>query len=188
MFCPQCGHAQPVDGVMFCSSCGFTLRSVQRLLLTGGDAGADVEGGRKSVRNLLNRRGIKQGLVLWMMGAFIVPLLANTVAPDGVIGGASVIFFVGGFLRMLYAWLFQDVEQQQQRRASFQPTQSKTSLSAPTKLRAIAQKLKFRDKPSALPAPAPAATRLNIASHRTTGQLVQPPSVTEHTTRLLNEK
>jgi hypothetical protein len=96
---------------MYCSSCGFTLRGVQQLLLTGGETSAESEANVSAVRRLLKRRGIRQGFVLLMLGAFIVPLLAITYVPDGVIEAASIIFFVGGFLRLLYALLFQESEQ-----------------------------------------------------------------------------
>lgn len=184
MFCPQCGHAQPIDEVMYCSSCGFTLRGVQHLLLTGGETSG--EAGRSPVRDFLNRRGIKLGLVMWMIGTVLVPMLAASDAPKGVVGITALIFFVGGFMRMLYAWLFQYEQQQQRRRASIQATQAQALPAAPTKLRALSQKLKFRGKPSALPAATPAAIRLDVTGRRTTGQLVQPPSVTDHTTRLLD--
>lgn len=184
MYCPQCGHAQPVDEVMYCSSCGFTLRGVQQLLLTGGETSAESEANVSAVRRLLKRRGIRQGFVLLMLGAFIVPLLAITYVPDGVIEAASIVFFVGGFLRLLYALLFQESEQP---RRVAEPKRAPSVNNAPAALPDQSLKSKFRFKPSALPA-APAATRLDTTQRHTTGQLVQPPSVTEGTTRLLNER
>lgn len=182
MFCPQCGNAQPVDEVMYCSICGFTLRGVQRLLLTGGEEGAaETETDEISMREILDRRGVKQGLVLWMIGAFVLPLLATTDAPKSVMGAAAVVFFVGGFLRMLYALLFHEAQQ----RASSQPSHTQDSMSAPAALTAKFQKSKRNITPPVLPA-APVVNRLDTTRHRTTGQLVQPPSVTEHTTRLLD--
>lgn len=184
MFCPQCGYAQPVDEMMYCPSCGFTLRSVKQLLLTGGELSAETEADKGAIRRLLSRRGMKQGLVLWMIGAFVVPLLGTSDAPDAVMGASSIVFFVGGFLLMLYAWLFQETHKDY---APSKPRREQPPLVAPATQAGKSRKLKFWVKPSALPAADLAATRLDTARQRTTGQLVQPPSVTDRTTRLLDK-
>jgi hypothetical protein len=58
------------------------------------------------------KRGLKQGGILMLLGVFFVPffaiLIEATRGPEELIALLAIFFFVGGFLRMLYAALFQD--------------------------------------------------------------------------------
>ena len=57
------------------------------------------------------RRGVKQGGALILLGAFIVPILGVLSELMGFssyfVGLAALILFLGGFLRMIYAAIFE---------------------------------------------------------------------------------
>lgn len=176
MFCPQCGFRQTSSEVHYCSNCGFLLKSVQQLLASGGTHPL-LAGDAAGVPLVSPRRkGIKQGLLLWMIGALIVPLLMVTEAPEGLIAFVSILLFVGGFLRMMYAKLFQHNLPLAEKRL----TPSPVSYVPPPQFTPQAER-------ASLAPPASAAAHFNLRDRRTTGELRPPPSITDHTTRLLNK-
>lgn len=191
MFCPQCGSRRASADVVYCSNCGFPLGGVQQLLanngalpsalkaadegkphsrldlvLNGGDSGAT----RFSPR----RRGINHGLLLWMIGAVLVPLsvvLTQTLELGPALTVTlAILLFVGGLMRMLYALLIQEGGRQTDKRMT---DENSSPIYTPP----------IVAPPSALPASS--AKSIPSFKHRTTAELVQPASVTDHTTRLL---
>jgi len=182
MFCPQCGQQQLPGVVRFCSRCGFPLDGVMQLLASGGmmpmyrePEGPKVESPR--------RKGVKQGGMLFLLGAIVVPILGlfagyfNGAFPEILAGLAAIICFIGGPLRMLFAALF---EEGAPPRVTFgtrpyvsPPISSPQQFGPPT-------------HNAALPPP-PAQSALGWRRPNTT-ELVNPPSVTENTTRLLDKE
>jgi len=164
----------------FCSRCGFPLAGVVELLAKGGmlNASGEQQGQQISPR----RKGVQQGVLTMIVDTVLVPTLAifNSFQHgpsifDLLVPLAAVICFAGGLMRILYATLFEQ--------------------GAPS----IKQ-----DAPAYVPQPAPAqlnmGARVNalppqqstpvsdfIPRHANTAELVRPPSVTENTTRLLDE-
>ena len=127
------------------------------------------------------RKGVKQGALLMLIGAIIVPLfgimsafapgrLENVFAFFAAI--SAIIFFLGGPLRMLFAALFEEGAPKYQFPMS--PTYH-----APVMPQA--------NRPAALPPPS-----VNPASQwrqkPQTAEILQPPSVTDSTTRLLDKE
>src|SRR5215210_8283528 len=111
MFCPKCGQQQASDGVRFCSRCGFQLEVVKELLLTDGALvrpEAETRMSRRSARN----RGIRQGVMLMLLTALVVPvsaLLAKLgLLPKEFVALAVLICPIGGFLRLVYALMFEE--------------------------------------------------------------------------------
>ena|SRR5437870_2255308 len=182
MFCPQCGQRQTSNEARFCSSCGFQLYVVTELLKTGGQlTRRPVAPGQMSPRS----RGLRQGAMLMLSTLVVVPVIAILgVAmiglPGEFVGAAAVICAMGGFLRMMYALLFESSEAPE---ASGTAPQYVPPASVPNYLGT-------QHSPSALPSPL--GTPVN--AYRTplrfdTGELAPPPaSVTDHTTRLLDKQ
>src|SRR5947208_10147314 len=116
MFCPRCGQQQATDSMRFCSRCGFSMEGVMHLLAHGGMLPAyQAEAGEKQVSP--RRRGVKQGALLMLLGALIVPIfgvmsgfapgrLENVFAFFAAL--SAIICFLGGPLRMLYAAIFEE--------------------------------------------------------------------------------
>ena len=179
MYCPQCGQQQASGVVRFCSRCGFPLDGVIHLLGTGGMLPVYHQSD-EPVQISPRRKGVKQGAVLFLSGAVIVPILgafasfSSASFPQLLAILAAIICFVGGPFRMLYAGLFE--EGAPPRFSTYGPP---PPVSAPPQFAPPRQH-------SALPPPparAPSAWR-----KPNTAELANPPSVTENTTRLLDKE
>jgi hypothetical protein len=181
MFCPQCGQQQAPGMVRFCSRCGFPLDGVLTLLGNGGMLPVYRDPEQPKVISA-RKKGVKQGGMLLLLGAIIVPILAvfadysNSSFPEILAALAAIICFLGGPLRMLYAAVFEEGAPNPYRVA--QPY-----VPAPMPPR------QFSAPPShntALPPP-PAQSGLGWRQRPITAELANPPSVTENTTRLLDK-
>jgi len=128
------------------------------------------------------KRGVKQGGVLLLSGAVIVPILgvlgsySNSGFIEILLALAAIICFIGGPFRMLYAALFEEP--------------------APNRMRpygppAVVAPQQFAPPPprqnTALPPP-PVRSTSGWRDRPNTAELVNPPSVTENTTRLLDKE
>ena len=177
MYCPRCGQQQATDEMRFCSRCGFPMEGAMILLAHGGSLPAyQPPQGEKTMSP--RRRGVKQGALLMLIGALLVPVLGVMAgfAPgrlDNVFGFfaalTAIICFLGGPLRMLFAAIFEE---------GAPAPHFVAPSSYPTQIRPA--------RVSALPAP---AANPPTASWRRpeTAEILQPPSVTDHTTRLLDK-
>jgi hypothetical protein len=174
MHCPQCGQQQAPEVVRFCSRCGFPLDGVIQLLANGGVLPAYQTEGVPQISP--RRRGVKQGGILLLTGALLVPLLGVlTSFSDSsflqlLTAIAAVLCFVGGPLRMLYAALFEEGAPSWSRASTY---------THPLPLHGVAPAR------NSLPAPQPREAAAWRQRPRT-AELVRPPSVTEGTTRLLD--
>lgn len=182
MFCPHCGQKQLSNEVRFCSSCGFHLNVVSDLLLTGGRLAYRPQG--PSIRQLSPRqKGIRQGAMLMLSSLVIVPIvLFLGVAILGLNGVfiplSGSLCVMGGLLRMLYALFFE---------SDFQPEIPLAPAYVPPPM--PPNYLGTPRHNSTLP-PAHSAPAQGFRPPRyDTGELLQrPPSVTDHTTRLLDNQ
>jgi hypothetical protein len=182
MHCPQCGQQQASSEMRFCSRCGFPLGGVVELLAQGGvlrSGGDELREQSLSPR----RKGVKQGVVMMLLGTVIVPVLGilnsyqeQTTLLEVLVAVSAVIFFAGGLMRILYALLFES-------------SARNVNLDAPASISPVTTaELGAATRVSALP-PAQNRPAANFTPRRVnTAELVRPPSVTEHTTRLLDEE
>src|SRR5215204_3827370 len=110
MHCPKCGQQQISEQTRFCSRCGFLLTGVIDLVAAGG-ALAPRQVGLTGSADSPKRRGIKQGIFVFLLTFLVVPLLALlslalNIEPFAVAVGA-LLFGIGGILRIVYALLFE---------------------------------------------------------------------------------
>lgn len=178
MYCPQCGQQQVSDNLRFCSRCGFPLEGVVQLLGSGGMlpfyAG---DTGPKEMSP--KRRGVRQGAILFLAGAVLVPVLglinSFTHGPtllDILVPLAAIVFFIGGLMRMLFAAIFEEgAKPQHAMISSYGPP-------IPARLNTPAH--------ASLP-PAPGIPASGWRPRPSTSEIRQPSSVTENTTRLLDK-
>ena len=180
MFCPQCGQQQASGVVRFCSRCGFPLDGVIQLLGTGGmlpTYRSPDEPQPMSPR----RKGVRQGGVLLLGGAVMVPILGvlysftNSTFLEILLAFAAIICFLGGPLRMLYAAVFEE--------GAPNPfaVQPRPYMGAP------ARPPQFNPHPQQTALPPPPAQPIGWR-RPITAELANPPSVTENTTRLLDKE
>ncbi len=109
MFCPRCGQEQISNETRFCSRCGFLLTGVVELIANNGNVALSAPNSVKG--DSQRRRGLKQGFFFFLLTFLVVPIITIlsvwiNAKPFAVVI-ASIIFFIGGLLRMAYAMLFE---------------------------------------------------------------------------------
>ena len=178
MFCPQCGQQQTTGAIRFCSRCGFPLDGVIQLLSSGGMMPI-YRTSDEPVAISPRRKGVKQGGMLLLSGAVLVPLLGvmasfgHSAFLEILVAFAAIICFIGGPLRMLYAGLFEEGAPSPMRMYG-PPPGAQPQFRPPMQQQALPQP----------PTRSPSSWR----ARPNTAELVTPPSVTENTTRLLEKE
>jgi hypothetical protein len=163
----------------FCARCGFPLEGAMVLLAHNGMLPRyEVAGGETKIS--ARRKGVKQGAMLILIGAVLVPLLAaiSSFAPGRIslafeffAVAAAILLFVGGPLRMLFAGLFE--EGAPPRQLVMPSSYAPPAIPPPVRVTALPQ--------------ANAAPTAGWRSRPQTAEILAPPSVTDHTTRLLEK-
>jgi hypothetical protein len=178
MYCPQCGQQQASSEMRFCSRCGFPLGGVSHLLAQGGALPTNTtsqQGRELSPRQL----GTRQGTMLMFSTLLIVPVVSLISVfiigwQELLIPLSALLTFVGGLLRIIYARLYEDdTPGLKQASTTYDPPLSPAQLNAGLRGSAL-------PPPQSIPVPTFAPRRANTA------ELV-PPSITENTTKLLDE-
>jgi hypothetical protein len=178
MYCPKCSQLQPSDEMRFCSRCGFALSGVAMLVendgvipqLTGKSGQTQPSSRKKVMVESAIFTGIAWTVVIFATLAFDFGGRFELMAKLA----ALLFFFLGlvGLLRFLYGFLFVKNIDQPERSAlpdaTFQGALPETPRRAALSGR--------RDLP---------ATDYPRRGH--TKEIVPQPSVTENTTRLLDE-
>ena len=171
MYCPNCGQQQISDELRFCSRCGLGLIGLAEWLAGGSLAVKDVD--KAPVSELSPRRKhIRRAAKLMFLSGVLFPVfLVFSLAVDD--GGPMVVpafvFFVS-LVWMLYARLFSDKN-------------------APVKIQA-AQTTALGSTSARVSLPPATTNAIPYVGRQqaTTNELAQPPSVTEHTTRLFDNE
>ena len=165
MYCPKCGQAQLADVPNYCSRCGFQLTEVTGLVARGGAPAALVSTKPKCDR--LKQTG--RWLLLSAVASFVLALVSAAAEGDAsiaIFGLLTVLTFFLGWIMLITSWV--------RRRKRHQ---TDAAPSGPQTTRVDSQ------QQGALPAYAPPLT---VPPARfDTGELAEPPSVTEQTTRQL---
>ena len=169
MYCPNCGQQQISDEMRFCSRCGLALSGLAEWL-AGGRLPANRVDDAQVAASSPRRKGMRRAAKIMFFSAVLFPIfLAFSIAAEE--GGAVVVpflvFFVGAVL-MLYARLFSD------KTAPVNNQVAQTSVLDSTAAR--------NALPPAANIPMPGFGRHQVR----TNELAQPSSVTENTTRLLD--
>jgi MFS family permease len=186
MHCPKCGQQQVSDEMRFCSRCGFALGIVTELILTGGTL-PEREPESFTARFSGRKRGKRLGL-LFMLTAMLLAIIAgiihDSLATDplntpGLAGKLllflpAIIIGVAGFVRFLYAWLLET------------NIESETSSILPGNM-ARKSALNIAADPISLPASHSVPAASFGAKRGDTTEMVNAPSVTENTTKLLDQ-
>lgn len=168
MFCPKCGQQQAADYIKFCSRCGLPISGLGEFI--AGSAVVATQPAPTAAARALKRKGVRRGAKLMFFSAVIAPLCFGLCFSVDGPGPLLIPFsvFVAGLVLMLYTQLFGEEEATGTSQPSQPATLGTTSDAAYL----------------------PPAGNLNLAN--TTGRKaataeMAPPSVTEHTTRLLDE-
>ena len=171
MYCPKCGQQQISDEMRFCSRCGLALSGLVEWL-AGVSAPVQRADEAQPLAVSRRRKWTRRAAKLMFFSGVLFPIfLLISIAEDnaGPLVLPFMLFFVS-LAWMLYARLFIDN-------------------TVPAALNRAAQTSTLGAPP--VRAPLPPATTPPIANtsrpHVRTNELAQPPSVTEHTTKLLEQ-
>lgn len=171
MYCPNCGQQQVSEEMRFCSRCGLALSGLAEWL-----AGVRVPAKRVDDEHVAapspRRKGMRRAAKVMFFSAvlFIIFLVISVAAEEpGPMVVPFTVFFVG-LVMMLYARLFSaktaPATEQVAQTSALPSTTARGSL------------------PPAANMPMPGFDRKQVR----TNELAQPASVTENTTRLLDNE
>lgn len=182
MFCPECGQQQVSNEARFCSRCGFQLAGVTALLPSRGALPAGAASAA-SAPDSPKRKGVRQGAKILLTGILLIPVLAILGSvlnpPHGEDAGiAGLVVILAGFLRLVYAALFEDGPYRKQPGL----TQSYVMPAAPPPSYAVPPRAAELPPAHSVPSQTYAPPRTNTA------EINYRPSVTEHETQLLDDQ
>ncbi|MBX3294668.1 MAG: hypothetical protein KF762_02955 [Acidobacteria bacterium] len=175
MHCPICGQQQISREIRFCSRCGFEMSGVAALI----DGGGKPKTPNKEWKISPRRKGIYQGLFIFLLSFLIVPLVALlTMAANAepfFVAAFAIILTVGGILRVAYALMFESSDPV----ASLDDKEGSRSLLPKSGA-------KVKELPPETSIPANVYSPPIQGAWRDTNELEgRPGSVTENTTKLL---
>jgi hypothetical protein len=168
MFCPQCGQ-QSSDEIRFCPKCGLSLVPHAALIATGNTA-ADAQGAARVPARPAKRVGSRRGAKLMFFAAVLFPvfLLLSLAVDEPVPLFVPILMFMSGLAWWAYVRLFGEDPAHAARQTS-------------------RRDLKAGGEQPALNAQQYVPASLFDRQRANTAEIVQPPSVTEHTTKLLDQ-
>lgn len=177
MYCPICGQKQISEDTRFCSRCGFPLAGVSSLITNDGNL-TNLQTEKNSKPDSKRKRGLKKGLMIFLLTFLIVPIaavltLAAHVAEPTVVVLLAILFGVGGLLRMAYALLFESNDE-------IADTSSKFKNS----LQKVLEKKEAKNLPEQTSIPVSDYAAPRGGNWRDTNDL-KPHSIVENTTRQL---
>jgi hypothetical protein len=183
MYCPKCSQQQVSEEVRFCSRCGFSLSAVRELVAGSSNNGALVEDGTQAQAGQLARsqKGVRKGARMMLATvalALVVGLLTAMRDDFAILLIPLVLCFIVGFARVLYGVFIAEKRAVPVKGAAAQPHvvplmngQPGTAARSPE-----------------LSPPGVAPIESFTAQRGKTAEMIRPPSVTENTTRLLDEE
>lgn len=184
MYCPKCAQPQLTEETQFCSQCGLSLKSLKEIVLAEG-RGKLGQSEKGEAKRSPRQKGVRQGVMLMLLSVILIPayilLAALFPANDRLVESAVsdtpfekisqavlLTIFMLGLARMLYARFFQESNIDEE--GSAEPDTVHLSVSAANHVLPPAQ---------GTPVSSFGSWRVN------TGEIVQPSSVSEHTTKSL---
>jgi len=164
MYCPRCSQQQIAD-LRFCPGCGLQLDFVNELV---ANSGLPLPQTGKPVP-FLHRKGISLGAKLVFLSLFILPISFVCVIVFDTPGPFALpfIIFMVGLAQVLYTLLFKEAEGVE------------LSAGRPSALNQAKPLVSF---------PVGQGTPITLEARRVhTAEMIRPASVTEHTTKLLDD-
>lgn len=177
MHCPNCGQQQVSNETKFCSRCGFQLGLVAELLAHGGFLPQLAQLYKK--KTILTKKNGVVFSLFWFIffTCFLTAFFGILGAPDELLGILAVTGFFGGLMFLIASLIFFRSSKE------FVPT-SLTGQPMPD-IRGLYGQPSHTALPPQQPVPASIYSAPTAERWRDTNDL-QPTSVTESTTRLLD--
>ncbi|HYN25557.1 MAG TPA: hypothetical protein VES69_11000 [Pyrinomonadaceae bacterium] len=179
MYCPRCSHEQGLEEMRFCSRCGFPMAGVAMLLENPGiiNQVASDQAQPPKRRSRIIRESVFLTLLAWAIGLASTLLWDFGGSFESVAKVGSLVFFILGFvglLRFLYAFLFVSDTVQ---------SPSRATVAGASHSRALPENQTRVALPSSQGVPVS-----DYSPRSRTKEIVSQPSVTENTTRLLEDR
>ena len=172
MYCPNCGQQQISDEMRFCSRCGLALTGLAEWLATGVVPAprSEISVSTESQRTKRMRRAYK---LMFFTGVLVPIFITMSIAIDepGPMVFGFGLFFVASMM-LIYARLFSDPT----------PHALPNHAAQPSALGSVSSHAYL--PPQAAHPTMPGIGRVRVR----TNELAQPASVTENTTRLLDNE
>lgn len=177
MFCPKCSQEQVSDETRFCSRCGFQL-NVIKALLTNDEFPQSTEI-QKSDRSL-RKRDLTIGAAIMFLFAFIAAVITVDMPPSH---SARILLLTIAWLVLTLLINIKPIFQYFVRGEVSMPAEDRESLNSKFKAQTgLPNGFQNPALPTAHSIPADL-----IMPTANTAEMVQPPSITEPTTNLLNK-
>lgn len=171
MYCPNCGQQQLSEEMRFCSRCGLALSGLTEWL-AGGGVPAKREGETQIETWSPRRKGMRRAAKLMFFSGVLVPvfLVVSLIFDEGGPMIIPIVVFFVSLVMLLYARLFSEksapVKEETPQGSYLAPKPTRASLTPPTNT------------------PLTGVRRQQAG----TNEMVERPSVTEHTTRMLDNE
>jgi hypothetical protein len=183
MYCPKCSQQQVSDEIRFCSRCGFQLDAVKTMLAENQNTLTMPEAVQQSELVTTRKRDILLGATVMLVGAISIALLMISAwagTPwQAVIIPLLMVWAAIAFVLLLSGHAVREIKKLFSRDASVLTPRDASSfvtqVSAATRHQALPHI-------QSAPVSGQGTWRLNTA------ELVQPPSITDQTTNLLDKK
>ena len=172
MYCPNCGQQQISDEMRFCSRCGLALSELAEWLAGGRLPLQRREEPQAPAPNSPRRKGMRRAAKLMFFSGvlFFICLVISMAADEGAFMVFPFLLFFFSLAMMLYARLFSD--------------KNAPVINQPAQPSALGSTSARGSLPPGATIPMTGVGRQNVR----TNELAQPPSVTENTTRLLDNE
>lgn len=178
MHCPRCGQKQVSVEIKFCSRCGFPLGLVSEILAHGGFLPQLADLYKQSSRFTRNN-GLKFSLIWFLFWCFFATPVLAILGGDEIVALTAVVGFTGGLVMLVLSFLFLKNPPKE-----FPPQ----SVALP--------KTDIHNIQSANAGALPPPQSIPVDNYAppsgswkapNTGELAQPPSIVEDTTKLLQK-
>ena len=178
MYCPRCGQQQISEEMKFCSRCGLSLIGLPDWIIGSGlpaEREPEIDVSSPSPR----RKGMRRAAKLLFLSGVLLPvfLVFSLMIDEGAPMIVPAIILFVALIMMLYAYLFGeeilDNKKKRIKKQRAQPSALDSSLAG-----------------NALPPASNIAMQVpqSLGKSVRTAEFAQPPSVTEHTTKLLDDE
>ena len=182
MYCPKCSQEQVSDEMRFCSRCGFSLIAVKDLVASD-NALVKQEAEMQAPQVSCGQRGARRAAWMLLSSLAIALFMGFLLTLDDDFADFAVflllpfLLFISGIALLFYSVFIADKRAARKKEAA---SQAYVAPSMPGQLGTASR------APELYP-PRMAPIESFTGKKPQTAEMVRPPSVTENTTRLLDE-
>ena len=177
MFCPRCSQEQISEEIKFCSRCGLPLGRVSEILINDGFPSPSTETNQNK-KWLTRKNGLWFSLFWFMIFSMILtPIFGGVAHADSLALMCAIVGTMGGIVLVIASFAFLKKE-------------PNDTVNFSQELPDYNAKNLHQSQQTALP-PQSAQSYVSPANSwkaADTGEMFQPPSVTEVTTKLLKKE